>query len=396
MATQSLVSIGWSGTANAFTAGQAAARMALQRLATHQAQCVLVFGSSWFDQAKLLEGVRTVFTTIPVAGGSTAGEIIPEGPRSHSCVVLAIAYDDIAASVGVGTEVERNPRLAGYQAAQQALRQFPGRSRSGFLLFGDGLLTGYAEVVRGIQEVLGTSSLVTGGLMGDDLRFSQTHQYAHDRVVSGSVVGLLLGGSCTIGVGMEHGFAPISKPWHVTRAQANILYELDGRPASLVYEEYFGSAGLEAVQQAGLTRQLIAYPLGVQQDSTGQFLLRNVLRFGRDGSLVCSGEVTQDAAVHLMIGSRELVLEAAVRAARQAIGSLRFVRFVLVFDSAVRKRLLGRDAATELLRIRQTVGLTVPLAGCYTYGEQAPLGHSLPYGQSSVQTGAVLVVAVGP
>jgi hypothetical protein len=276
------------------------------------------------------------------------------------------------------------------------MRQFNGQKRSGFLFFGDGLLTGYAEALRGIQEVLGTSSLVTGGLMGDDQRFVRTYQYAQDQVLSGGIVGLLLGGSCSIGVGVEHGFAPISKPRRATRASANILYELDGRPASSVYEDYFGSSVRERVRLRGFTRQWIAYPLGIQLDSTGQFLLRNVMTFGEDGSLVCTGEVTEGSWVQMMLGSKELVLEAATRASQEATRHLRSVRFALVFDSVARKRLLGHDALLEIARIRQVIGPSVPLIGCYTYGEQAPLGNPYPYGQSSVQNGAVLVIAVGP
>lgn len=396
MSNGSLVSIGWSAAANAFAAGQAAARIALQGLGVRRARCAIVFGSSWFDQAKLLEGVRSVLEAIPIVGGSTAGEIIPEGPQSHSCVVFAVAYEDLFVSVGMGVDLERNPRLAGYQAAQQAIRQLDGHTRSAFLIFGDGLLTGYTEALRGIQEVLGTSSLVTGGLMGDDMRFTQTHQYTQDRVLSGALVGLLLGGSCTTSVGIEHGFVPISKPRQITRAHANVLYQLDGQPASSVYEDYFGSSAVETVHRAALTRRLIAYPLGIRLDASGAFLLRNVMASGPDGSLVCTGEIPEGSSLQLMMGSKQFVLEAAVKAAQAAIRPLREVRFALVFDSVVRKRLLGQDAKAEIAAIRQVIGCSVPVVGCYTYGEQAPLGTPHPYGQSSVQTGSVLIIAVGP
>lgn len=396
MSKSDFAAVGWSANTNAFAAGQAAARIALKQLAHQRVQYVIVFAASWFDQAQLLAGVRSVFGDALIAGGSTAGEIAPMGPKTHSCVLLAVAYDDITVSLGIGLGVDRDPRLAGYQAAQQSVQQFNGKMRRGFLFFGDGLLTGYAEVLRGIQEVLGTSSLVTGGLMADDLRFTTTYQYANDQVLRRSIVGLLFGGACAIGVGVEHGFEPISKPRKVTKAQANILYELDGQPASSVYEEYFGPSVMASLRQEGLTRRLIAYPLGMQVAETSQLLLRNVMAFGEDGSMLCTGEVTEGSWVHVMIGSREPALEAASLAAWQAVKPLSSVRFVLVFDSAVRRRLLGRSAAEEIHRIRKVVGASVPMIGCYTYGEQTPLGQPYGYGRSSVQTGACLVIAVGP
>ncbi|MBI3311935.1 MAG: FIST C-terminal domain-containing protein, partial [Candidatus Omnitrophica bacterium] len=343
-----------------------------------------------------LEGIRSVFPSTPIIGGSTAGEITPEGPKHRSCVVLALAYEELALGVGAGSGADHDPRLAGHQAAQQAVRHLKARTRSGFIFFGDGLLTGYTEVLRGIQDVLGTSSLVTGGLTGDDLRFTQTYQYADDQVLSRGVAGLLLGGACTIGVGVQHGFQPISKPRRITRARANILSELDGRPASSFYEDYFGSTIMETVQDAGLTRRLIAYPLGIQLDSTGQFLLRNVLSFADDGSMACTGEVSEGSWVQLMIGNKELVIEAAGLAAQDAIRPLRAVHAVLVFDCVARRQLLGQDAGLELARIQDVIGPTVPLIGCYTYGEQTPLGAASMYGRSTVQTGACLIIAIGP
>jgi len=122
MSDRVLASTGWSASTNAFAAGQVAARIAVQRLVTRQASCALVFGSSWLDQTQLLKGVRSVLDSTPVVGGSTAGEITPEGPKTHSCIVLALAYEDLQVSVGAGPEVEKNPRLAGHQAALQALR----------------------------------------------------------------------------------------------------------------------------------------------------------------------------------------------------------------------------------------------------------------------------------
>lgn len=396
MTETTFAAAGWSTHPEAGSAGQAAARMALRQLGSRPAQGVLAFGSSWFEQPLLLEGIRSVFPSIPLIGGSTAGEITPEGPKQRGCVVLALASEELALGVGVGNGINENPRLAGHQAAQQAVRNLKARTRSGLIFFGDGLLTGYTDVLRGIQDVLGTSSLVTGGLTGDDLRFTQTYQYADDHVVSQGIAGLLLGGSCAIGVGVQHGFQPISKPRRITRARANILFELDGRPASSFYEDYFGATILETVQDAGLTRRLIAYPLGIQLDSTGQFLLRNVRSFGDDGSLVCTGEVSEGSWVQLMIGNKELVIEAAATAAQDAIRPLRAVHAVLIFDCVTRRQLLGQEAGVELARIQDVIGPAIPLVGCYTYGEQTPLGASSTYGRSTIQTGACLIIAIGP
>jgi len=388
-------SVGWSTKTDSARAGREAASMARAQLLPHSSQLAIVFGSSWFDQSLLLSGVRSVLGRIPVIGGSTAGEITPEGPSSHSCVVLLIGSDKLVWSVGLGEGLDRAPREAGHQAAYQAAQELQGHQRIGFLTFADGLATQYADVVRGMEEVLGTSSLIVGGLAGDDLRFAQTYQYANDRVVSRAVVGVLFGGTGKLGIGIQHGFAPISKSRQITRAHANILHELDGQPAASVYEEYFGRELINQMHSGGMTRQRIAYPLGIQTGETNQWLLRNVVSVHDDGSMDCSGDIPEGSWLQLMIVSRDLALEAARTAALAATQSLNRVAAVILYDSVTRRKLLGeRYLAMEVAAIREVVGPSVPLAGCCTYGEQAPVGMA-SLGRTGVHTGSVLIIAVG-
>lgn len=388
--------IGWSLRTSGEEAGQEAAESARDRLAPHAPQLAIVLGSSRFNQSLLLHGVRSVLGSVPLAGQSTAGEIVPQGPISHSCVILLLASKSLACSIGVGEGADRVPREAGQQAAYAAVKGWRGAPRAGFLVFGDGRITGHDQAIRGIQEVLGTSSLIVGGMADADLRSAQTYQYAGDRVVQRAVVGILLGGFVKLGIGIEHGFAPISKPRRITRARTNILYELDHQPATSVYEEYFGHGLLDRMRQGGWTRETIAYPLGIQHEASGRWLLRNVTSLGERGSLLCNGEVLEGAWLRLMIGSRQLALEAAATAAQRAIQPLQQVACVLLFDSMARKKLLGpHQSAAEVAKIREVVGPGIPLAGCYTVGEQAPLDSAATHGGTASQTGSVLVVAIG-
>lgn len=388
--------IGWSKSPDATRAGREAAEAALEAITPRMPKLGLVFGSSWLDQAALLQSVHATLGTVPLAGASTAGEIVAAGPMSHSVVVALLAGEQLACSMGLGQEVDRDPREAGQQAGHTALQRFPQAPRAGCLVFGDGLVTSAADVIRGLQESLGTSSLIAGGMAGDDLRFAKTYQYCQDQALSRSIVAVLLGGSLKMGFGIEHGFAPISKPRRITRAHGNRLYELDTQPAAQVYEEYFGTDTLRRLRQEGFSRQTTAYPLGIQREAENHWLLRNVVGFEADGSLACSGDIQEGAWLQLMIGSRELALDAARHAAQQALRPLNRAACVLVFDSAARRMLLGvQQAAAEIARIREVIGPNTPLAGCYTYGEQAPVQSGEAHLRTAIQTGSVLVIALG-
>ncbi len=392
-----VVSVGWSSRSDAYAAGRDAARTALAKAPVGVPRVAFVFGSSWLHQQLLLQGVRSVLGPTPIAGGSTAGEITPEGPCSHTGVVCLLAAEGLCGSIGAAEPSGQAPREMGQQAAYQAVKALSGGPRVGYVLFVDGLTTSAADIVRGIQEVLGIGTLIVGGMTGDDLRFARTFQYANTRVVTGGVVGMLVAGGIKMGIGMGHGFAPISKPRQVTRATANVIFELDDKPAAAVYEEYFGDRLTAAIRGEPLTRQALAYPLGIQCEESTQWLLRNVVSFHDDGSLVCNAEIPPDSWVQLMISSRQLALEAARQAALGALQPLRQVAGALVFDCVSRKTLLGEwNAAQEIAAIRQILGPAVPIAGGYTYGEQGPIGTaSSVYGRTSIQTGSVLVVAFG-
>jgi hypothetical protein len=388
--------VGWSTLPDAHRAGIHAAEHALQHFPGAAPMLALVFGSSWFEQEPLLAGVRSALGDVPLAGQSTAGEIVGEGPISHSCVVTLLGAPSMACGLGSADAMKPSPRDGGQRAAHAALTEFKGASRSGLIFFGDGLLTCYADVVRGIREAIGTNSLVAGGMAGDDLRFERTYQYCRDRVLSRSVVCAMLGGSVKMGVGIEHGFAPISRPRRITRSTGHVLMELDGQPAAAVYEEYFGRDLVTQLRAERTPRQTIVFPLGIRWGDSEQWLLRTVAAFGEDGSLACSGEIAEGSWLQLMMGSRQLALEAARRAAQHAMQTLNRIGCVLVFDAAARRQLLGAEhAAREIEIIRETVGMSVPLAGCYTYAQQAPFGPAGPHEQSATQTGSVLVVALG-
>src|SRR3989338_2018295 len=181
-------------------------------------QVALVFASSWFDRSRLLEGIRQVLPATPVIGGSTAGELSPEGPTPHHCVLVLLSGGAVVGrgggmvwGVGVGEDVDRAPREAGHRAAFRAADGFPSPQRGGFLFFGDGLAIEYADVLRGLREVLGTGTVIAGALMGDDLRYDTTYQYAGQHVVTRAVAGLLIGGTTVVGAGLEDGYAPIRK-----------------------------------------------------------------------------------------------------------------------------------------------------------------------------------------
>ncbi|MBI3323202.1 MAG: FIST C-terminal domain-containing protein [Candidatus Omnitrophica bacterium] len=388
------VGVASSRQSDSYHAGEEAARRALDAMGRPRPDLVLVFGSARFEQDLLLKGVQSVTASAPLVGCSTAGEILSEGPMRRSAAVMTIASDTLCAAVGLGTKVSENPRQAGREVASQAI-QAKLASPHAFLMFPDGLGGNVAEVIRGIQDVLGLSFPIAGGSAADDFGFTRTTQYFRGRAHHNAVAGVLLAGRIGVGVGARHGWQPLGKPRRVTRATANVVQELDGHSAVNLYETYFGRAA-ESLKSGSLVEMSIVYPLGMPVPGEEEYMLRNVLRVDPGGAIVYAGEISEGSEVRLMMGSKEKALQAARRAAEQALLAVapQPVHFALVFSSCSRARLFGHRAQEEIAAIRAVLGPNVPLIGFYDYGEQAPLTAAGFRGLSYFHNETLVVCAV--
>ncbi len=356
---------------------------------------VLLFCSSLYPQAKIVQTVYSTLHPKTLIGCSSAGEIISSGPLKRSLVVLLFSSDRIAVAAGFGESVHENPRQAGQRASFMAAQGIK-KERHAFLIFPDGLAGNGSDILRGCQEALGTSFLIAGGSAADDYSFKKTFQFFQDKVLTNSVVGALFGGEVSMGVGIRHGWNPIGKPRKVTKSYLNRVDELDGSPAANLYAEYFGSVA-EELKQESLARLTLAYPLGMSIPGEEEYLLRNVLRVDpATGALIYSADIPEQSHVRLMMSSHETILSAARRAALQALNGLNGKKplFALVFNSVARKKLLRFQAKEEIQTIQQALGESVPLAGFYSYGEQAPMGAAMHRGQSHFHNESVVVVTV--
>ncbi len=113
--------------------------------------------------------------------------------------------------------------------------------------------------------------------------------------------------------------------------------------------------------------------------------------------MVCQGEIPQGAEVHLMIGNKDSCLLAAAQAAKEAKEALlgKTPELVLVFESAARQKLLGRNIFREIQAIKEVFGELVPVFGMYTYGEFAPIDTVARGSPCFLQSETINILAIG-
>lgn len=341
----------------------------LRPLAMSGADLVLVFADiACLGQDMAFSALRQAFPGAVLAGCSTAGEITAKGMDQGGAVVTAIRFAQTtvrAATMRVATMADS--ALAGVELGM-ALKAPDLRA---VLVFGKGVDINGSALIGGIVGAVGETVPVSGGLAGDGGAFVSTLTLGPDGVAADTVVAVGFHGSALrLGHGSFGGWQPFGPPRKVTRADGNILYELDGQPALSLYKDYLGEYARD-LPASGL---LFPFEM-LDADHRSIGLIRTILGVDEtSGALILAGDIDEHGFLRLMHASTEGLVdgaEIAARRARDGLGGGAGGLAVLV--SCVGRKLVMGDAVDEEVEaVAHVLGRQVPLAGFYSYGEIAP------------------------
>ena len=335
---------------------------------------VVVFGATeWGENDQPFDELMAAYPHSHVIGCSTAGEIFGTGLADGSLAVAVARFEH-------GTRVNSATAVVGSQedsfAAGEALaRQLDDPSLRAVLLLSDGLHVNGSELVRGLNSVLSSDVVVTGGLAGDGSRFQQTwvvHNGApRDNLV---VAAGLYGSHVSVGHGSKGGWDNFGPERVVTRSQANILYELDGRPALELYKEYLGELA------DGLPATGLLFPLALRSDSDDEkSLVRTILAVDESAqSLTFAGDVPQGSLARLMRANFDRLIDGASEAGSLAAGddASDTDEVLAIAISCVGRRLvLGQRTEEEIEATLDVLPRGTQQIGFYSYGEISPFAH---------------------
>jgi hypothetical protein len=324
----------------------------------------------------LVKGVYDTIGTAALIGCTTDGEISTDGFTTGSAVLGGIGSDQIGFEVAVVQHISRDSEKAGRELAAKFSDDV-----CYIQLFSDGITGNGSAILRGMAAALKKTIPVAGGTSGDAGRFQKTWQFQGDRVLTDAAVAIGFKGDFKLGTGVCSGWAPIGLPKRVTRAQGNVLYELNGESALSVYQRYLGR---HAKRLPGVG---VEYPLGLigQFDSPGRddhLLLRATMSVDwEEESIQFAGEIPEGAMVYLTCGERASILKATEKAVRLAIeemGPHTELSMVFFYSCMARKNLLGLRTKEEIERVRALLKPIVPVLGFYTYGEYCRVKRSGP------------------
>jgi len=323
---------------------------------------VLFFCSSHHELPVIGEEIRRLFAGATVVGCTTAGELGPAGYLTHSLsgVSFPAASGQVAVSWLDGLKDLDDRALLNWASTlcRRLGPSAPDQRTLGLLLI-DGLSGREERITRACQRALGDIPLV-GGSAGDDLRFSATHTFADGAFHPESAALVLMRTALPFAVLQAQHFLRGPERMVVTAADAahRIVYELNGRPATVEYARAIGRRPEELTDEVFTTAPLVVRIDGVDY-------VRSIRSMGADGSLTLYCAI--DRGVVLRIGQGGDLLASRGQLLDEARRKLGDVEAVLAFDCihcSLEARRSGLQPALEAQFLEHRV------VGFNTYGEQ--------------------------
>ncbi len=314
-------------------------------------------------------GFRELLETFPasgVIGCSTAGEIYEDELHSDSLVVGVMRFECTDIRVA-SSRVE--PGVADSVVGERLMEALHDHgSLRAVLVLSDGLNVNGSELTRGINRGIDTTRpvVVTGALAGDEDRFGSTWVVVDRELKQNYVTAVgLYGDALQVGYGSKGGWDRFGIDRRVTRAEGNVLYTLDNRPALELYKRYLGEYADE------LPASGLLFPLLVKEEGS-EPKVRTILAINEEeNSITFAGDIEQGSSAAFMKANFDNLVSGAEQAAMQ-IGQKAYSGedALLVAVSCVGRRLvLGQRSEDELEVVRDMFPPSVRMIGFYSYGE---------------------------
>jgi hypothetical protein len=328
--------------------------------------------------------VRDVVGNVPIVGGSSGACVLgPNSVASRGVSLVLLGGDDIevastAAALGSPALVDVVP------AAQEIARAADNAAEKGLehyacLVFAPGIFVDGEALVAAVRKGAGARAQLAGGLTGDELTMDRPKVFVGDELRADRAV---LTGVFTrkhIGISARHGWLPVGPNRTVTRAEGQVLLELDHRPALEVWLEDARAAGATPPKETKDIALYLAnhYEIGLTDARTtaadvqrGELVARAPWAIGSDGAVKLSASIAEGRMVRVVHASRKDLLRASTNAAADAVmraGSQ--VAGALVLACSGRLAALGDDFPEEPALIRQRIA--APIGGACVFGEIA-------------------------
>jgi small ligand-binding sensory domain FIST len=328
------------------------------------------------DRDTLANAVRRAAGTASVVGSSAAGILTgdTEVEGSHGVAVLVVSSDRLQADAFIFESLRgRDDEVASEIAKNNRSR--PDKNIL-TILMPDSYNGQAQQLLQAIHNQIGFSPVIGAGSSESGIA-GATFQVCGEKIATNAVAGLHLSGSFESLIDITQGCQPITEPLVITKADGNVIYEIDDRPAFEVFASVLRGPLRDDLRRA-LMYVFVGLPADQQRNTVGagEYLVRNII--GLDSSNGIIG-----VADHVREGQSMIFTSRDGQRARDDLGQMldrqaqrlkgKKPAFGLYFNCCARGASLYGIAGIDSAYIRQVLG-DFPLIGMFGGYELAPLG----------------------
>ncbi len=333
------------------------------------ANLVFIFGGKdVLDKKEIFDFLRQNFPKAILVGCSTAGEIYGTRVFDDTLVVTAVILEYSTVKI---EKIDIKEIKESFNAGQKLADCLDKNELTHVIIFSEGITVNGSELVNGLLSRLPEGIGVTGGLAGDGGKFQETLICANGIPQKGQIAALgFYGSKIKFGYGAKGGFVPFGPERLVTKADGNILYELDGQSALDIYKKYLGEEKTE-----DLATNQFYFPLTYRKAGMKTGVVRTILSINEeDKTMTFAGDISEGGYAKMMKASHDKLIDGSNLAATVTLDSItdrKSVALALLISCVGRKIILKQRVEEEIEEVNEILGKEVKLMGFYSYGEIA-------------------------
>ena len=331
---------------------------------------VILFSS--FDIDAVRKPFQEIIEAYPhslIMGASTAGTIYMDTIEEESCSVTVAKFTQTKLKL-VTTSVKT--MADSFEAGKHLGAALQDESLKHIFTLSNGLHTNGSELVGGLDASFKTQIPVSGALAGDNGSFEATWVITGKKIDPHGITALgFYGDKFRMSASFKDGLDIFGIQRLVTKSKANVLYELDGKPALEIYKKYLGP------QAENLPLSALSFPLSIETDEEHN-ITRTILAVNfDDNSMTFAGDIPEGSYVSFMKANLDRVITGANQAAKELDFTEHNDEQILsiAISCIGRKAILKQRAEEELEAVLEQMPKNTLQIGMYSFGEISPAGN---------------------
>jgi small ligand-binding sensory domain FIST len=378
--------VGQSSSSSPEQAAKEAADQALGQAGIDRADLAIVFFTVDYlpGHQRLVATTRNITRTDRIVGCSGTGVLTTQGEieGGPGVAVLVLRSDTLEGEPFLFQPLRERDQEIGFELA--AKRGTKPTEQSLLVLLPDPYNGQPRRLFQGIEERTGFLPIVGAGC-SENGTYGKTFQLYGDEVVTNAVSGLALSGFFETSIGITQGCQPVTEPMTITKAQGNLVFEIDNRPAFEIFAKVIKGPLLQDLRRA-LAFVFAGLPSDAEKNSVapGDYLVRNIVGLdAQKGVLALGEEVFEGERMVFTLRDAQKARDDLNQMLERQLNRLGDKRpqLGLYFNCCARGTSLYGIPGIDTAYIRQSLG-DFPCIGFFGNFELGPLGgrnHLLAY-----------------